>query len=295
MMAGTDQAPALLPWNNVNRVEIIFDYDVVIQSDDLSIRGYDAGDLAVTDFSYDADGYVATWTIVGNLPADNVLFELSDAVTDRSGRRLDGDRDGTQGGAFARFATAIPGDANRDARTSIRDLIAVRNRLGADVGQPEYSVFHDLDGSGHVDATDMSVVRGTQFIAAPTGLPPTGGSPSPAAAAVSLALLQAGPVGEPVATRLAGTLAMHRPIATGRLAAIDRALDDVVRRRDPLTTDPASAASAASRFSASAAQLASSRSLSSLRSSRAPRPASQPLDPSAHATALLSMLDESGG
>jgi len=73
---------ATLPWNNIDQIRIRFDQDVVVQENQLSIRGVNVSvpAFAVNGFSYDSTTFTATWTLAAPLPADKVQLALSDQV-----------------------------------------------------------------------------------------------------------------------------------------------------------------------------------------------------------------------
>ena len=89
-----------LGWTNLNQIKLTFNEDVAVGQQDLQVSGVNVSQYGVNGFMYDADSRTAIWTLATPLAADRVSITLADTVTDRSGQRLDGNIDGTAGGAF---------------------------------------------------------------------------------------------------------------------------------------------------------------------------------------------------
>src|SRR5690606_5265730 len=101
----------VLPWVNINAIEIIFSEDVHVDRGDLALTGLNVSSYAVSSFRYDANSHAARWTLLSPLDVDLVLLTLDgdspDGVADLTGNFL-------QGGDFARTLKILPGDFNGD-------------------------------------------------------------------------------------------------------------------------------------------------------------------------------------
>jgi len=179
VLGGAAQAGSV-PWSNVNQVKVRFSEDVQVASGDLALRGINApGGITVSDFSYDADSFTATWTFANPLAVDKWVFDVSDAIEDLAGNRLDGDwlntadlfpsGDGTPGHDFKFQANVVRGDANRSGVVLGDDVILVRNAQFRDTTHPQYSPFLDLNGSGTILGDDVILARNAQFTTVPAG------------------------------------------------------------------------------------------------------------------------------
>ena len=166
----------ILPWVGVNQVSFQFSEDVSVQQDDLLIDGT-RQEYAVTAFSYDAETFVATWTLDRAIGADVVVLRLdgdsATGVTDLEGNPLNGNctDDGGEGGSgdegrdLCSGLVVLPGDTNRDGRVNATDIADVKRRLGTSATGPRltgapYSVFTDVTGDGRINASDLAAVKG---------------------------------------------------------------------------------------------------------------------------------------
>ncbi|MAE63166.1 MAG: hypothetical protein CMJ18_02735 [Phycisphaeraceae bacterium] len=189
-----------LPWTNADEIQIVFDRDVTVQQDDLGVYGVTVPQYAFAGFAYDPALFRATWTLTDpfgrqgaeNLPdgldnltgGDRVLLVLSEDVN-VGGTPIDGTNpagdpknfalpsgDGVSGGQFRFQFHVHPGDATRDNRVNIVDTVNVRNRaFQSTTDGPWYTIFHDLDGSGHNAIEDTLLARNRTFTQLPGGAP----------------------------------------------------------------------------------------------------------------------------
>ena len=74
-----------LPWGNIDTITIVFDEDVVVAREDLTLAGINVAEYAVAEFSYDAATHAATWTLAQRIDTDRVSIALADTVQDRAG------------------------------------------------------------------------------------------------------------------------------------------------------------------------------------------------------------------
>jgi hypothetical protein len=166
---------ATLPWDGLDRVSIRFSDDVIVARDDLLVRGTRGGDYPFADFTYAGDTRTATWTLGRAVRDDKLLLRLFAGVGGVTGtapaaaQALDGEwtgnagvpdafpsGDGAPGGNFQFRLDVLGGDVNADRAVGAADLLQTRSRLAAAAA---YSIRHDLNGSGTVDATDVALVR----------------------------------------------------------------------------------------------------------------------------------------
>ncbi len=92
---------------------------------------------------------------------------LSDGVADLAGNPIDGDNDGTAGDDYATFFDVLPGDVNRNRAVTNSDVTALFNRQFTQVGDANYSMFHDVNGSGTITSSDVVAVFTRQFTSLP--------------------------------------------------------------------------------------------------------------------------------
>ncbi len=162
-----DDPGEIHPWINVNQVQIQFNEPVDVQQSDLALTGGAA--YAFSGFAYDPVAMAATWTLTTSIPAGRVQLVLSDGVADVAGNALDGDSDGNAGDNYGRSFDVLPGDVNRNRAVTSGDVTATFNRQLTQVGDANYSIFHDVNGSGTITSSDVVAVFTRQF----TSLPPT--------------------------------------------------------------------------------------------------------------------------
>ena len=215
-----------LPWDNLDTISIRFSEEVVVDANDLQIRGINVPNYTLdpASFRYDADTRTATWSLAANarFRADRILLDLDgegpNGVRDAEGNLLDGewqnpptaqsegvDRfpsgNGTPGGDFRFRIDILPGDADRSfERVNANDLGTVRSRQNRTAtetppaGLAPYSPFVDLNGDGRINAVDVGTVRARQN----STLPATE--------------LQGGVITGVVALRRAGDLLVESPL-----------------------------------------------------------------------------------
>src|SRR2546423_1457759 len=137
-----------LAWDNINRISVQFSEDVSVVQQDLALTGVTNASYSFSSFSYDPVNYVATWTLVGALPADKLLLNLRSSplvgVTDADGNTLDGEwtsgtsgfpsGDTFSGGDFHFRINVLPGDAAdvdpADMRVNNYDYTILRANSG---------------------------------------------------------------------------------------------------------------------------------------------------------------------
>lgn len=164
-----------LPWTNVNGVVIRFDQPVLADTTDLRVRGTRGGMSAVNVVALTGMPNTYLFTLPRPLGGDGTApFNGDRFVLDLNGDApngvrataaggslyLDGNNDGRPGGDFLLPFDVVQGDVNRSGRVNVTDYAATRRRMGSTVdASRRYSVFHDLDGSGAINAQDAQFVR----------------------------------------------------------------------------------------------------------------------------------------
>ncbi|MEX2188761.1 MAG: hypothetical protein WD875_18270 [Pirellulales bacterium] len=134
-----------LPLAGVDQFVVRFAADAEVQFSDLAISSAAGSEYAVDAFSYNPATLTATWTLDRPLDADRVQLSLSNAglvVWSKSVSVLPGDFDASTTVDLADIATAVAAifgsnsasataaDLNGDGMLNVRDMIALRNRLG---------------------------------------------------------------------------------------------------------------------------------------------------------------------
>ena len=104
-----------------NTLTVVFDADVAVAAEDLSLLNDSIGgalvNLSGIGFSYNSSTNTATWdfSTLDPLEAAFYTYQLDAAAITSEGLTLDGDGDGTGGDDFVdQHYLAIPGDANLD-------------------------------------------------------------------------------------------------------------------------------------------------------------------------------------
>jgi hypothetical protein len=180
-----------LPWLNVDELSVRFDRDVVVRSDQLTLRGVNVQQYSVADFNYEASTHTATWKLAQNLAVDKLLIvldgERGSGVVSAGGspRLLDGEwttgksfpsGNGAAGGSFRFRFDVLPGDVDHSGDVLASDYSGVKKKFFANTttpgtGDAAYSVFYDVDGSGIILANDFSEVKKRFFNRLPDGQP----------------------------------------------------------------------------------------------------------------------------
>ncbi|MEX2188554.1 MAG: Ig-like domain-containing protein [Pirellulales bacterium] len=214
-----------LTWTGLNQIVVRFSQPTTVAQSSLVVKGFNQATYAVNGFSYDTTTATATWTLATPIKNDRVLIDLNTPQGNFDLKSL------TEDGELLRF-NVLAGDVDRSGKTSFQDAIAVNNRVGQTIGGPSYSIFHDVNGSGTIDAVDRALVIASGFSQLPAGQPSLPASPSPGAPdAVVVAAATSGPNGAAVLTaarsreaRPVDSRLVARVRSDARALAIDSAL-----------------------------------------------------------------------
>ena len=171
-----------LPWNSITTVSVVFSQpvnvaggvNVAVNSMEL-IGGTGAGSSAVPSVSsFTTSGNTATWVFSGALGENQYVLAVASTnssfgapVTDANGAGLDGDftksvssfpsGNGLAGGGFNFFFNILPGDSNQASVVSAASLSPIHASSNKSYISAGYSPYADVDASGVVNATDVSV------------------------------------------------------------------------------------------------------------------------------------------
>jgi hypothetical protein len=200
-----------LPWINLNQVNIKFNEAVNVVQGDLTVDGVNTPNYTISNFSYNATTFTATWTFGSAIGDDKLLLDLSgtggNAVTSATGGvALDGtwtngsstfpSGNSAPGTDFDFDLNVLPGDVKQTGGpVTILDVIAVRNEQLTSAGGAGYSPLDDVDGSGSINILDVIDVRNRQLTTLPSGspMPPAPTPDASSAAKASSAKLPAAP------------------------------------------------------------------------------------------------------
>ena len=140
-----------------NTLTVVFDSDVDVAAEDLSLFNDSLGGVSVDlngiGFSYDSSVATATWdfTTIALLDAAFYTYRLDAASITRGGNSLDGNSDGTGGDDFTnQHYVAIPGDVNLDGTVDVLgDAFALVGNLNSTTNLAWAD--GNLNGDGRVD------------------------------------------------------------------------------------------------------------------------------------------------
>ena len=164
---GSSAQSRSLTWTNIDQIILTFDKDVIVKAADLSISGVNSTTYGFSNFRYDPQKYVATWTLNAAIYKDRLRLDLdangADPVRDLSGNVLDGEwtnnsstvsGDGTAGGDFQFNFNVLPTDVNNTASITSYDYVYIRQLEGQSTSSAGYVSTRDVDGSGLIDSAD---------------------------------------------------------------------------------------------------------------------------------------------
>ena len=222
-----------LPWTNIDQVVVRFAAPVTAGPSSLLVCGTNSGTIPIQSFSYDPGTNTGTWRLTHPIATDRILLDLS-AIPESF------DLGGLDSGPQQFRLNVLAGDVNRNGHTTIVDAVAVRNRVGTSVGNANYSVLHDLNGTGSIDATDRTIAMLSVFAT----LPVSQVAPSPAAPAAIVAMAP----GATVTANAAAARDSSRPPVDGALRAarradraiVDAALDSLLQTPEAPASESAS-------------------------------------------------------
>jgi subtilisin-like proprotein convertase family protein len=223
-----------LPWTNIDQISVRFSQPVTAGPGSISVRGTNSGTIPVQNFTYDSSTNTGAWTLSQSIGTDRILVDLS-AIPESFDLR------GLDSGPEQFRLNVLAGDVNRNARATIADAVAVRNRVGTSVGNVNYSVLHDLDGSGTIDVADRTLALLNVFAT----LPATQVAASPAAPAALVVTANNAtppslPANRPEIPRGDGSSALRTSRRPAGQRAVDAALDSLVPASGLSQTDSAS-------------------------------------------------------
>ncbi len=174
-----------IAWNNLDQILIKFSEDVHVDAADLSLSSTSAASYAFSDFDYNPQERVGTWTLASPLDSNRYHLQLDadglDPVTNLNGDVLDGEwtnmvtagpsGNGMAGGDFDFAFNVLEGDALGIGILEYNDFFAVYGRDGQTIGDSLYMASADIDGSGNIDQADWQVIIDDFFGTLPTATP----------------------------------------------------------------------------------------------------------------------------
>lgn len=196
---GTGEQLRALLWTNVDQIKIAFSEDVVVAETDLTVWGTNVAEYEFLPdgFSYNAETFVATWTLASVAGADKLQLVLSsEGITDAAGNELDGEwtnptalteigtdtfpsGDGNPGGDFTFRLNVVPGDVDGNNGVNFGDYLQTRALVGSVAGGEGYDPRFDVDGNGGINFGDALLTRGAVGSVLPTEEPAVPTAPTP--------------------------------------------------------------------------------------------------------------------
>lgn len=171
--SGSSAQLQTLPWNNINQIRITFSEDVTIAAADLSISGVNKTAYVISGFSYNANTFVATWTLDAPIAKDKIFLDLdADGMAPVRSVSTNDVLDGAwtdcqstfnsgngQGGTdFQLRINVLPGDANGINAVSMVDVTLANQKVGRNAGDAGYDIRCDVNGSGGITCGDVSAI-----------------------------------------------------------------------------------------------------------------------------------------
>jgi len=184
----------------MDQIRITFSEDVDIQQGDLSVSGVNTTAYGFSGFAYDPVSKTATWTLDAPVGPDKLLIDLdADGIdpvvdTDESnvldGEWTDGSStypsgNGTAGGDFEFALNVVGGDADANNGVNIGDAGQIGQRIGAETGDANYSIRHDVDADGDIDWDDFYAARDRIGNVLPSGDPAGADNDAPTTSGLS--------------------------------------------------------------------------------------------------------------
>src|SRR5262245_12311625 len=74
---GSSSQLAPLAWNNLNQIKVKFSEDVRVEMSDLTLTGVNVVQYQFSNFSYDSQTHIATWTLTASIDKDRLLIDLA--------------------------------------------------------------------------------------------------------------------------------------------------------------------------------------------------------------------------
>lgn len=181
---GSAAQTATLSWTGIDQIKIRFSEDVQVDAADLSLGGVNTTAYSFSDFHYDPQARLATWTLSAPLTKDRLRIDLDanglDPIRDLDGNILDGEwtngsstvsGNGVAGGDFEFLLNVVPGDVNNNGVVMLNDYMAVSQSMGLTTADLGYLAIRDIDGSGTIDITDRDLVYARKLQSWPSGIP----------------------------------------------------------------------------------------------------------------------------
>jgi hypothetical protein len=196
---GSAAQSASRTWLNTDQIMIAFSEDVLIDAADLSLSGVNVTTYQYSDFHYDPQTYVATWTFPTLLGRDRLRLDLDadgiDPVCDLEGNTLDGEwinnvstisGDGNAGGDFHFNFNLLPTDVNNTGSVTSYDYVYIRQLDGKSTNDVGYNPIRDIDGSGLIDSVDWQAALDRMTQTLPSGTPAGSNNDAPSTAGFDL-------------------------------------------------------------------------------------------------------------
>lgn len=196
---GSSAQAATLTWDNLDQIVLTFSEDVQIDSADLSLSGVNTTAYAFSNFHYDPQAHVATWTLNTVMNKDRLRLDLDanglSPVRDLDENVLDGEwtnntstvsGNGTAGGDFQFNFNVLPTDVNNTGNITNYDYIYIRQLEGKSTTSSGYIAKRDIDGSGLIDSNDWQKALDRAFEALPSGSPAGTNNDAPTTSGFSL-------------------------------------------------------------------------------------------------------------
>jgi hypothetical protein len=164
---------AILPNSGINRIYVQFSEPVFgFNTSNFDLLGVQVADYAgISSVSYDAANRRGIIQLSSPISRDKLRLGVSSAVTDISGKALDGDANGTAGDALNFRFNVLVGDANGDGSVNGGDLPAFGVAFNTSAGNAIYNSRADWNSDGSVNGGDLPFFAANFNTSLPLGEP----------------------------------------------------------------------------------------------------------------------------
>ncbi len=164
---------AILSNSGIDRIYVQFSEQVVgFNAANFDLLGIVVADYStISSVSYDVANQRGVIQLSSPIARDKLRIGIASTVTDTAGNALDGDSNGSAGGAFNFRFNILVGDGNSDGSVNGGDLSTFSGAFNTSVGNMNYNSRADWNSDGSVNGGDLSFFAGNFNQSLPNGEP----------------------------------------------------------------------------------------------------------------------------